>query len=182
MKIVEPNVIHKIYDGVLEGKDVQTAVKKFHEINYLYKNSKVNHNPTMYEVYSYVQGDENIRGNLNWGLTVMKPVLINDECNMTKGHYHEDKNCAEIYFGISGEGLLLLMDENGKTWAEKIYQGSLHHIDGNLAHRLVNIGDVDLKVGACWPTTAGHDYDAIVEHEFAYRVFKRNGKIEIEER
>lgn len=182
MNIVEPNAVHKIYGGVIEGATVQTATKKFNEVSNLYQNNAIDDNPTVYNVYSYSQGDANIAGNLNWGLTVMKPICIHEECNMTKGHFHENRNCAEIYFGIAGEGLLMLMDEEGNTWAEKIYQGSLHHIDGHLAHRLINIGDSDLKVGACWPTTAGHDYEAVTTREFAYRVFKRNGKIEIEER
>ena len=39
-------------------------------------------------VYSYSKGD-NILGNLQWGLTVLKPVYSFDECNMTKGHFHE---------------------------------------------------------------------------------------------
>ena len=101
---------------------------------------------------------------------------------MTKGHFHVNKDCAEIYFGIAGVGLLLLMDEEGHTWAEKVYEGSLHHIDGRIAHRLVNTGDEDLKVGACWPTSAGHDYHAIEKREFGYRVYKRNGQIEFEKR
>lgn len=57
---------------------------------------------------------------------------------MTKSHFHENMDCTEFYFGIAGEGLLLLMDETGQTWAEKIYEGSLHHIDGHIAHRLMN--------------------------------------------
>lgn len=97
---------------------------------------------------------------------------------MTKGHFHENKDCVEFYFGIQGEGLLLLMDESGYTWAEKVFEGSLHHIDGHVAHRLVNIGEIDLKVGACWPTSAGHDYVAIEEKAFGYRIKKINNQIE----
>ncbi|MDI3312094.1 MAG: glucose-6-phosphate isomerase family protein, partial [Thermoanaerobacterium sp.] len=107
---------------------------------------------------------------------------IEDECNMTRGHFHQDKNCAEYYFCVEGEGLLLLMNDNSEMWAEKVYPGSVHYIDGKYAHRLVNIGDTVLKVGACWPTTAGHDYDAIEKNEFPYRVYKRNGKVELVKR
>lgn len=176
MKVIEPSVIHHIQDGVLEGKDVESYTKRYHEVNCLYKKLRED-DPIVYEVYSYSKGKD-VLGNLNWGLTVLKPVYSHDECNMTKGHFHEDKDCAEIYFGIAGEGLLLLMNENGETWAEKVYEGSLHHIDGTIAHRLVNIGDVDLKVGACWPTSAGHDYAAIEAKEFGYRIYKKNGQIE----
>jgi len=180
VKVIEPNALHNIQDGVIEGKDVVNAVKKYDEIKYLYKNPRED-NPVVYEVYSYSQG-EDVLGNLNWGLTVMKPVLSNGECNMTKGHFHVNRDCVEFYFGIAGEGLLLLMDEEGNTWAEKVFKGSLHHIDGHLAHRLVNTGDEDFKVGACWPTSAGHDYQAIEEKEFGYRVYKKDGKIQFVER
>lgn len=175
MRVIEPKAIHHIINGVIEGKTVESYVKKYHEVEYLYE-TKRDDNPVVYNVYSYTEG-KNILGNLNWGLTVLKPVYSNDECNMTKGHFHEDKNCAEFYFGIAGEGLLLLMDENGETWAEKVYEGSLHHIDGTIAHRLVNTGDCDLKVGACWSTASGHDYQAIKKREFGYRVFKKDGQI-----
>lgn len=180
MKINESKVLHHIHQGVIEGKDVQKSVKKYHEVAYLYEKQRRD-DPIVYEIYSYTQG-EDVLGNLNWGLTILKPIDSFGECNMTKGHFHENMDCAEFYFGISGEGLLLLMDESGQTWAEKIYEGSLHYIDGHVAHRLINIGDTDLKVGACWPTSAGHDYTRIIEHEFGYRVYKRNGKIECIER
>lgn len=180
MKVIEPQVIHHINGGVLEGKEVETYTKMYHEVKGLYQDARED-DPIVYEVYSYTKG-ENKPGNLNWGLTVMKPVYSNDECNMTKGHFHEDKDCAEIYFGIAGDGLLLLMDEDGNTWAEKVFEGSLHHIDGTIAHRLVNTGEVDLKVGACWPTSAGHDYGAIETREFAYRIYKKNGQIEFVKR
>lgn len=176
MEILEPSVIHHISQGVLEGKDVETYTKKYHEVSYLYEKPRED-DPVVYEVYSYSKG-EDVLGNLNWGLTVLKPVLSHDECNMTKGHFHENKDCVEFYFGIQGEGLLLLMDESGHTWAEKVFEGSLHHINGHVAHRLVNTGDVDLKVGACWPTSAGHDYAAIKEKEFGYRVKKVDDQIE----
>lgn len=180
MEIVEPAVIHHIQNGVLEGEGVESYTKSYHEVKYLYENPRED-NPVVYEVYSYFKGAD-VLGNLCWGLTILKPVYSHGECNMTKGHFHSLKECAEIYFGIAGEGLLLLMDEHGYTWAEKVYEGSLHHIDGKIAHRLVNIGEDDLKVGACWPTSAGHDYAAIEKKEFGYRIFKRNKKIEFVER
>lgn len=183
MEIVEPKAIHNIYDGVIEGKDVKHYDKVLSQIKDIYQNTDgVDEETHLYTVYSYEEGRSDQQGNLNWGLTILEPVCINDECNMTRGHFHSDPNCAEFYFGIEGEGLLLLMDRSGKMWAEKVFKGSLHHIDGSLAHRLVNTGDTQCKIGACWPTTAGHDYESIEKNEFPYRIFKRNGKIEFEKR
>ena len=78
-------------------------------MKYLYENQR-DDDPVVYEVYSYSKGAD-VLGNLNWGFTVLKPVYSHDECNMTKGHFHSLKDCAEIYFGIAGQGLLLLMDD-----------------------------------------------------------------------
>ena len=175
MKVVEPYVFHHM-DGVIEGLEVQHNLKMYDDVAYLYERKR-DDNPIVYEVYSYTQGEEG-PGHLNWGLTILKPILSFEECNMTKGHFHVNKDCAEIYFGIAGDGLLLFMDEAGSTWAQKVCKCSLHYIDGHWAQRLVNVGDSDLKVGACWSTDAGHDYQSIKESEFGYRIFKRRNGLE----
>ena len=54
--------------------------------------------------------------------------------------------------------------------------GSLHYIPGNVGHRLINVSDSILSVGACWPSDAGHDYRSIVERGFPVRVKKADGK------
>lgn len=162
MEIIDSKAFHNIEDGVITGQDVAKYEKKFGDVKGIYHNSNgIADDQLVYTVYSYTQGDPSCAGNLNWGLTILEPILVNGEYNMTRGHFHQDLQCAEFYFGIQGEGLLLLMDQQGKTWAEKVCKGSLHHIDGAYAHRLLNIGNVPLKVGACWPTVAGHDYETI---------------------
>ncbi len=183
MKIFEPKVIHDMYEGVIEGADVKCYKKTFEQISNIYENSEnIPKDTLMYTVYSFQEIDDMISGELLWGLTILEPVYVVGECNMTRGHFHQDKNCAEYYFGLGGEGLLLLMDEDGNCHAEKVFKGSLHHISGKLAHRLINTGEERLKVGACWPPVAGHDYEAIEKKEFTYRVFKENGKIICKER
>lgn len=183
MKIVEPQVIHRMYDGVIEGEGVMFYEKRFSQIKGVYENPEgVPEDTLMYQVYSYEKVDAVVPGELLWGLTILEPVLINGECNMTRGHFHQDRSCAEYYFGLGGEGLLLLMDEDGHCHGEKIFQGSLHHISGKLAHRLVNTGDVPLKVGACWPPCAGHDYQAIERQEFPVRIVKEDGAVQAKER
>ena len=75
----------------------------------------VSDDQVMYEVYTYEHDG------LCYGLTVMQPVCVNGECNVTRGHFHEDLDCDEIYCGMGGEGLLLLMDEDYHCHAEKVY-------------------------------------------------------------
>lgn len=175
MKIIEPQVIHRMYEGVIEGKKVKVYEKRFSQIKRIYENAEgVDEDTLMYRVYSYEEVDAVVPGELFWGLTILEPVLVNGECNMTRGHFHQDRNCAEYYFCLGGEGVLLLMDEEGRCHAEKMFQGSLHHISGKMAHRLINTGDVPLKTGACWSPSAGHDYDAIDRHEFPYRIVRKD--------
>jgi glucose-6-phosphate isomerase len=98
---------------------------------------------------------------------------------MTKGHFHARRDTAEYYWGITGHGILLFMDEKRNVWAEEMLPGSLHYIPGNIAHRLINSGDSELTVGACWPSDAGHDYAAIVNAGFSARILEKNGRPEI---
>lgn len=166
----------------IRGKNAVRYEKRLKDMPGIYQNvEKVDPELLLYTVYSYEPNKEENPGNLYWGLTVLEPVTVNGECAMTKGHFHVDKTCAEFYFCMGGSGLLLLVDESGKTWAEKMEKGSLHYIGGTWAHRLVNTGYEQLKVGACWPTAAGHDYDAVLNGGFGARVFKRDAGIVWEE-
>lgn len=179
MKIIEPKVVHDFYHGVLSGEPVAHYKKYLKDIGDAYQNPPCgeDNDTLMYEVYSYENGDNSSSGSLNWGLTVMYPVCVGEECNLTRGHIHENTACSEIYFGLGGEGLLLLMDREGNAWAEKVYPNSVHYIDGSLAHRLVNTGDEIFRVGACWSGAAGHDYQWVENHPFPARVYKKNGEI-----
>lgn len=179
MKLLEPKAMHDFYNGVISGTAVTKGVKRLGEMIHAYSDIRgvKDMDRVMYEVYSFENGDSGQAGNLEWGLTVMYPELINGECNFTRGHVHTDQTCAEIYLGLSGEGLLLFMDSDSRVWAEKVCQYSLHYIDGRWAHRLVNTGNGILKVGACWPVTAGHDYQWVENHPFPLRVYKKNGEI-----
>lgn len=183
MEIRKARVFHDLYNGVVEGKDVKTSKKLYKDAKGFYESEcDLDENTVMYEVYEYSEEDPKIVGNLAWGLTVMYPVLVNEECNMTRGHFHEDLNCAEFYFGLSGEGLLVYMDEEGNTFSEKVEKNSIHHIPGKMAHRLINTGEEVFRVGACWPSMTGQNYKKVEEMPFPYRVFKKDGKIIVKER
>lgn len=181
MKIEKSFVNFPFDEKILVGNEVETSKKLLKDAAELYANPEAARKDEVtvaYEVYAYGKGDEKVEGNLYSGLTVLAPLTVDGECNMTRGHFHVNRDCAEFYIGIEGEGLLLLMDESGQTWAEQVTPGSVHYIDGHWAHRLVNTGDVNLKVGACWPTTAGHDYEATEKLPFGYRVYKKDGEIQ----
>lgn len=171
MVIKEPKYKHDFFNGIIEGENVRHYVKKYEDVFQIYnKNDKnICKEKIMYEVYTI---KDNEKASLLWGLTIIKPIVICGEFNMTRGHFHVNKEEAEIYFGLSGKGLLLLMDEKGECYAESVYKGSIHYIDGKYAHRLINSSEEILKVGACWNERAGHDYTAIEKNGFTERVFK----------
>lgn len=111
-------------------------------------------------------------GELNFGVSHIEPGSIGDEFHMTRGHIHQRKEQAEFYFGSQGEGLLLMQTEQGEVSIEKVFPGSVHHIPGFVAHRLINTGNTRLSALAVWPAVAGHNYDFIKEIGFKVRVFK----------
>ncbi|MEM9354509.1 MAG: glucose-6-phosphate isomerase family protein [Planctomycetota bacterium] len=124
----------------------------------------------VYRVSAHLPVSDGTEAGLFYGASYLEPGRVGDEYFMTKGHFHQKRHAAEYYWGIRGDGVLLLMDEQRRCWGERVTPGSLHYIPGNVAHRLVNVGDETLAVGACWPSDAGHDYATIAELGFSSRI------------
>ena len=130
----------------------------------------------VYEVVSSFPVPDGTEGGLFIGITYIHPGKVGDEYFMTKGHFHKIRNRAEIYICMEGEGMLILMNEDRThTWAERMEPGSVHYINGFIAHRTANTGSGILSFGACWPSDAGHDYDTISEHGFSKILVDRGG-------
>lgn len=123
-----------------------------------------------YSVRCYYPVPDGTEGGLFFGCTFLQPGTVGEEYFMTKGHFHSKIDTAEFYWGIVGEGVLLLMNEDRTIRAERVRPGSLHYIPGRVAHRMVNTGDEILSFGACWPSDAGHDYETIRREGFSARV------------
>jgi len=130
----------------------------------------------VYHVQSWLPVDEGTPGGLSFGTSTILPGKVGNEYFMTKGHFHAKSDRAEFYWGVQGKGMLMLMDRDRNTWAEKVYPGSLHYIGGEIAHRLANTGSENLIVGACWPSDAGHDYEQIATNGFSARLVEVDGK------
>lgn len=179
MLIKEPNAILLIND-VLKGANVTKSSKYYRDAQNYYESidHTIELDTIMYDVYRTINETVGAKQDMIWGLTVLYPRLVNGECNMTRGHFHKDDQRSEVYYGVSGEGLLLLMDKQGNTWAEKVFPGSVHLIDGQHAHRLINITDNEaLKVIACWSMHAGYDYQFVEDHPFGNRIFLKDHQI-----
>ncbi len=183
MEIKTASVMQR-FGQVPQGAPVSRQVSYLKDMREIYKSQDrdMADETVMYEVFRYGPEDDTYPGHLCWGMTVMYPVTVCGEYNMTRGHFHQDLQCAEIYYGMEGRGMLLLMDETGKTWAEKVEAGSVHYIRGIWGHRLINTGEETFKVAACWPASAGHDHGRVEKDPFAYRLYKGDTGIEIKNR
>lgn len=167
-------------NGNISGKDVINPIKKLKDVSTIFEDtnafSKLNGEEIIYEVQAILPVKEGLEGGLFYGKTIIHPGKVGDEYYMTKGHFHQKTDRAEFYWGIEGEGMLLLMDEDRNCWAEKMFPGSLHYIDGYIAHRTVNTGDTNLSFGACWPSDAGHNYQEIMDNGFSARLKEVEGE------
>jgi glucose-6-phosphate isomerase len=128
--------------------------------------SEMPQDTVVYRVDAYMPVEEGADGGLFFGTSFLEPGVVGDEYFMTRGHFHQHRDAGEMYWGISGEGCLVLMDESGESRVEIVRPGSLHYVPGRTAHRLANTGSKSLVVGACWPSDAGHDYDSLVPDGF----------------
>ncbi|MDD6684063.1 MAG: glucose-6-phosphate isomerase family protein [Clostridiales bacterium] len=165
--------------GYMQGDGVSQSSRSLADLKNVFENEDaragMDQQTIVYDVQSHAAVPEGTTGGLFFGTSNVMPGQVGDEYFMTKGHYHARKECAEYYWCIEGMGALILMDESGHCWFEEMSPGSLHYIPGFVAHRLANTGDVPLRVGACWPSDAGHDYATIAEHGFTARLKNVNG-------
>jgi glucose-6-phosphate isomerase, archaeal len=106
-------------------------------------------------------------GQLHYGLGVLMPGLVGAEYYLTKGHLHAWRPAAEVYIGLSGEGAMLLEDEQtGESRLVSLRTNSIVYVPGSTAHRTINTGDAPLIYIGVYPAAAGHDYGAIAKRNF----------------
>lgn len=152
----EPVLIRNLSDMVALFKDGEEVLK--------------NTNPELYRFWT-IEPAPGEAGEMAFGVTDLYAGTIGDEFNMTHGHYHEGAG-AEIYFGLSGSGLLLLQNREGDLETIEFKEGTVTYIPSGWGHRMVNTGDTNMLFIAVWPTGIEHDYDAMYTHNFKVRVLK----------
>jgi glucose-6-phosphate isomerase, archaeal len=177
-KILEPEI--KCINEKLEGNKIERIDRRIKNLKDIFFDKaaleKLNPETIVYEVESYLPVALNTEGGLFYGITYIHPGVVGNEYFMTKGHFHKIRNRGEFYCTLQGEGMLILMDEDRNTWAEKMYPGSIHYIKGNTAHRTANTGNSILSFSAFWPSDAGHDYAIISEQGFSKILINKDGK------
>jgi glucose-6-phosphate isomerase len=115
--------------------------------------------PVVYEVTDYRPSA--VGGDLIFGVTRMSPGRIGQEFYLTRGHIHAKANRTEIYYGESGQGVMLLESPNGDVRAMPLGPGDICYVPAYWIHRSVNVGDVDLVMTFAYPADSGQDYEII---------------------
>ena len=128
----------------------------------------------IYEVQGIDLPDE--EGQIPYCTTRILPGRIGDEFHMTKGHYHARREQGEVYFGLSGRGMLILQTEDGDSSEVEMVAGSAAYVPPYWAHRTLNIGDEDFVFFSVWEARAGHDYGTIERDGFRKLVVLRDGQ------
>lgn len=166
-------------NNYLAGEKVAKSTRILADLKGIFQDEeafdKLDKDQVIYNVSSYLPVPENTPGGLFMGITTIYPGKVGNEYFMTKGHFHSNSDRAEFYWGVEGEGMLILMDEHRNVWAQRMFPGSLHYIPGRIAHRVANTGYQKLVFSACWPSDAGHNYETIAIDGFARCLMEVNG-------
>lgn len=165
---------------VLKGTDVIHKTTRVKDLKGLYQDEEaraaLDQETVLYDVDAHLPVADGTEGGLFFGITRIRPGKIGEEYIFTKGHFHAKSDRGEYYWGIEGEGMLLLMGRDRNCRAEVVKPGSLHYIPAHTAHRVANTGSTVLSFGAAWPSDAGHDYDEIFNNGFSGCLIEENSQ------
>jgi glucose-6-phosphate isomerase, archaeal len=124
-------------------------------------------NEVVYDVTDHRPSD--LPGDLITGVTRMSPGKVGDEYYMTRGHIHANIERPELYFGLKGEGLMLMESPDGETRVVEIRANTVCYVPPRWIHRSVNFGTNDFVMLFCYPADSGQDY-AIIEKSNGMRL------------
>lgn len=114
---------------------------------------------------------------LAYGTTILYPGKVGNEYFMTKGHFHEKLETAEVYYCTKGHGYLLLEDPEGETEIQEMTPGISVYVPPKFAHRSINISNFEpFIMFFVFRADAGHDYKTIETKGFRKLIIEREGK------
>jgi glucose-6-phosphate isomerase len=102
-------------------------------------------------------------GALIVGTSTLLPGRYGEEFAVTRGHLHAVADRAELYYCLSGRGVMLLETLDGQTSAIELTPGKAVDVPGHWIHRSVNVGDEPFVTLFCYAADAGQDYGVIAE-------------------
>lgn len=129
--------------------------------------------PLLYEFYGLDLPEQS--GDLQFGTTILYPGKVGEEYFMTKGHFHTILDTAEVYYCLSGHGLMMMETPEGEVRCEKVQPGEALYVPGRWAHRSINTGTEPLVMFFVYRSDAGHDYGSIEEKGYRHLVVERDG-------
>lgn len=100
-------------------------------------------------------------GALIIGTSTLQPGRYGDEFAVTRGHLHAKADRAELYYCLSGRGVMLLETLDGRSEALPLGPGEAVHVPGHWVHRSVNVGEEPFVTLFCYGADAGQDYELI---------------------
>ncbi len=134
-------------------------------------------NPLVYEFYEL--GIPSHSGDLAFGTSITYPGQVAGEYYMTKGHFHEILETAEVYYCIQGRGMMMMENPEGRWECQELTPGQAVYVPKRFAHRSINVGEEPFITFFCFRADAGHDYKTIETKGFRKVVVEKNGKPEI---
>ena len=129
--------------------------------------------PLIYEFYEL--GCPERPGDLSFGTTILYPGKVGNEYFMTKGHFHSILETAEIYYTLSGEGYMVMENQDGDTREIRLLKNNAVYVPRGYAHRTVNTGTVPLVLFYTFEANSGHDYGTIESKGYRKLILEENG-------
>jgi len=116
-------------------------------------------------------------GELRHGVSIVHPGKVGDEYFMTKGHFHDILETAEVYYCLHGAGMMVMETPEGDSSVKELSRGQALYVPPRWAHRLVNTGQTeDLVTFFVYPAQTGHDYGTIEQQGFCKLVVEQDNR------
>jgi glucose-6-phosphate isomerase, archaeal len=164
--VPDPGLLALGVDGVMKGA-TSSYEKRLGDMGGVYRDdaayrSAVADKGADHLVYR-VEEHRNVGGEgaLIIGTSTLQPGRYGDEFAVTRGHLHAKADRAELYYCLSGAGVMLLETLDGRSEALPMGPGDAVHVPGHWVHRSVNVGDEPFVTLFCYGADAGQDYELI---------------------
>jgi len=135
--------------------------------------------PLIYRFYNVEIPEE--EEHLRHCVSMVFPGKIGNEFYMTKGHFHEVEDTAEVYFTLRGRGKMVMQSTSGEVDIQDMYRGAITYVPPYWAHRCVNTGVQPLVFFAVYRGDAGHNYGIIEEKGMKKIVLEEKGEVVIKD-
>ena len=183
MEFYDPFNTYIDFDEFTFEPEGEVVVRNLSNMDYMYQDQEaakelLSEDPAIYKFHTADIPEK--EGHLRPVMSIIYPGKVGNEFYMTKGHYHEKEDTAEVYLTISGYGKLLMQSPENDIEILEMKKGSVGYIPPYWAHRCINVGDEPLVFFGVYPGEAGHDYGVIEEKGMKNIVVEKDGEVVVE--